>query len=349
MNRKVISEISRVKELMGVVNENIESVLKGGKVLRRGSKGPDVEKLQKLLIEMGYDLGDFGPNKDGVDGSFGPTVDKIIREFQGKNDLKVDGKVGKDTLSKMISVGQSTIPNFTSVLDSIGISIDTVKDLLSGIGSLFGGTEPDKTKDHFVFYFSFPGYEPRYDGSGGWFEEALDWVRAHTPEAMQSFLGKEGTYGSMGHAGVALINSTGTIDIYEFGRYSGAKKGMGIKKHSRTKGAKIQDGKIINLEQVCSLVKNNAQGHAKDYKMEGVAVPITKEGYGKGMEYAKSVTSKGYEIFDFDSADDDANCATFGLEVVRAATGSGREYCLPNPGAGLKVVQMFRGSMSTSC
>jgi len=344
MNRKILTEVSRMKEIMGLVTENIDSVISQGKVLRKGSTGPDVEELQRMFKNLGYDLGTFGPNKDGIDGKYGDTMDRVVREFQQKNNLTVDGKVGKNTLTKMIEVGQSSLGTafFKNLTTSPEKLLDFVKDLV-------GLDTKDEVKDHFVFYFSFPGYEPRYDGSGGWFEDALDWVRARTPEAMQSILGKEGTYGSMGHAGVALINSTGTIDIYEFGRYSGAKKGMGIKKHSRTKGAKIVNGKIENLESVCSLVKNNAQGHAKDYEMDGVAVPITKEGYGKGMQYAKSVTSKGYEIFDFDSADDDANCATFGLEVVRAATGSGREYCLPNPGAGLKVVQMYRGSMSTSC
>jgi len=342
MNKRILNEVSRMKEIMGLVTENIESVMSQGKVLRKGNTGADVEELQRMFKNLGYDIGTFGPNKDGVDGKYGDTMVRIVREFQNKHGLQVDGKVGKNTLTKIIEVGQSSFGSefFKNLTTSHQKLVDFVKDLVGG---------DTEVKDHFVFYFSFPGYEPRYDGSGGWFEDALDWVRAHTPDAIQSILGKEGTYGSMGHAGVALINSTGTIDIYEFGRYSGAGKGMGIKKHSKTKGADIQDGKIVNLEQVCSHVKNNAQGHAKEYKMQGVAVPLSKEGYTKGIQYANSVTSKEYEIFDFDSGDEDANCATFGLEVVRAATGSGSEYCLPNPGAGLRIVQMYSGSQSTSC
>ena len=166
MNRRVISEISRVKELMGVINENIESVLTGGKVLRKGSKGPDVEKLQKLLIKMGYDLGDFGPNKDGVDGSFGPTVDKIIREFQDKNGLKVDGKVGKNTLSSMISFGIQKIPDFLKI--SL-IKLVLERQLWYAIENLFGGEKDKSPKDHFVFYFAFPGYQPKFDKTNrGW-------------------------------------------------------------------------------------------------------------------------------------------------------------------------------------
>ena len=44
------------------------------------------------------------------------------------------------------------------------------------------------------------------------FEEFTDW-------SIESFLGEKGTYGFMGHAGVALINSSGNVSIFEFGRY----------------------------------------------------------------------------------------------------------------------------------
>jgi len=355
MNRKVISEISRVKELMGVINENIESVLEGGKVLRKGSRGPDVEKLQKLLIEMGYDLGEFGPNKDGVDGSFGPTVDKIVREFQGQNDLKVDGKVGKDTLSKMISVGQSKIPNFFNFLDDIGLNIDTIGGLVTGLEKLMGGTK--EGKDHFVIYFAFPGYQPRFDETDedGFIESAFKWARSKAKEFgfdyESTFLGKDGTYGKMGHAGVALVNSQGKINIFEFGRYDSEKssKGIGVVKKAVTSGAKVKDGKIVNLDEVCNAIKRKAAGQAKQYDMKAVAIPVTKEGYEKGLSYAKNQTDKKYQILDLDTGDKDANCATFGLEVVRATTGSGNEYCLPNPSAGIKVAQMYSGAQTSEC
>ena len=355
MNRKVISEISRVKEIMGVINENIESVLKGGKVLRRGSKGPDVEKLQKLLIKMGYDLGDFGPNKDGVDGSFGGTVDGIVRKFQGENDLKVDGKVGKNTLSKMLTVGSDVIPNFLNFLGDIGLNVDTVSKMITGLSNLFGGS--NKVKDHFVVYFAFPGYQPRFDegNEDGWIESAFKWIRSKAEEfdfdVESTFIGEKGTYGKMGHAGVALINSQGKINIFEFGRYDREKssKGIGVVKRASTSGAKIKDGKIINLDSVCSAIKNNAAGKAKEYEMKLVSIPVTKEGYEKGLSYAKNETDKKYQIIDLDTGDKDANCATFGLEVVRATTGSGSEYCLPNPNAGIRVAKMYSGAQTSEC
>jgi hypothetical protein len=221
----------------------------------------------------------------------------------------------------------------------------------------FSKDKDEVNKDHFVFYFSLPKYEPKFDKSSkGWFENALDWARETFPQKVLDGLlwpvggiGKKGTYGPAGHAGVALINPAGTIDIYEFGRYEGATKGMGITIHKTVRGAKIVDGEIENLEDVCSIVKKNAQSPAQQYDMKGVAIPITKEGYNKGKQYADSIKSKKYQIFDFTTGDKDANCATFGLEVVRAATGSGVEKCFPSPGAAITIAKTYRGSESTNC
>lgn len=345
MKKNIIVEISRMKEIMGLLNENLETVLTQGKVLKKGSVGEDVKELQQIFKKLGYDLGTFGPNKDGIDGKYGDTMDRVVRDFQDKNGLNVDGKVGKNTLSKLLEVSKES--GLTSFIESLGTGklIELGKEMFD---SVFGSSD-EKPKNHFVFYFSFPEYEPRYENKTGWFEQALDWVRARTPEGLSSFLGKEGTYGAMGHAGVALINPQGKIYIFEFGRYAGSGKGMGIVKSKVVSGAKIENGVIKNLQDVCSIVKNNAQGHAKDYKMQGVAVPITQEGFSQGISAAKSKAQKPYEIFDFDTGDEDSNCATFGLEIVRTATGSGNEYCLPNPGAGLRVVQTYKGSQTTEC
>lgn len=54
------------------------------KVLKRGSRGEDVKKLQALLFLM-------------VDGIFGPLTEEAVKEFQKANGLKVDGIVGVNT------------------------------------------------------------------------------------------------------------------------------------------------------------------------------------------------------------------------------------------------------------
>lgn len=66
----------------------------GGAVLRLGSKGPEVERLQAKLKRV-Y------PSYAGhlvVDGDFGPATEKVVREFQSRAKLGVDGVAGPATL-----------------------------------------------------------------------------------------------------------------------------------------------------------------------------------------------------------------------------------------------------------
>ena len=71
--------------------------------LRKGDKGTYVTELQSDLVKLGYNLGTFGPNKDGVDGSFGQKTEDAVKDFQrthkdasGKQ-LAADGVVGTNT------------------------------------------------------------------------------------------------------------------------------------------------------------------------------------------------------------------------------------------------------------
>lgn len=46
------------------------------------SYDPNVEKIQRVLIKKGHDLGKFGPNNDGVDGKLGPlTIKALEKQF----------------------------------------------------------------------------------------------------------------------------------------------------------------------------------------------------------------------------------------------------------------------------
>lgn len=54
-----------------------------------GSTGSDVEKLQKSLNSMGYNL--------DVDGKFGEKTRNAVKDYQRKNNLTVDGIVGENT------------------------------------------------------------------------------------------------------------------------------------------------------------------------------------------------------------------------------------------------------------
>ena len=66
-------------------------------ILKKGAKGYQVKTLQRLLISLGYDLGNYG-----ADGDFGSRTDASVRAYQKKNDLIVDGVVGQDTWRKLL-------------------------------------------------------------------------------------------------------------------------------------------------------------------------------------------------------------------------------------------------------
>jgi peptidoglycan hydrolase-like protein with peptidoglycan-binding domain len=51
-------------------------------LLRYGDSGSEVEKLQRLLVVMGFDLGNNGSNRDGVDGDYGSKTETAVRHFQ---------------------------------------------------------------------------------------------------------------------------------------------------------------------------------------------------------------------------------------------------------------------------
>ena len=62
-------------------------------VLKKGSKGENVKKLQQTLKAKGY--------KVSADGAFGANTEKAVKAFQKKSGLKADGVVGKTTATKL--------------------------------------------------------------------------------------------------------------------------------------------------------------------------------------------------------------------------------------------------------
>ncbi|WP_144378545.1 peptidoglycan-binding domain-containing protein [Mesorhizobium amorphae] len=64
-------------------------------VLVKGNKGPDVERLQKLLVANGAKL--------VVDADFGDRTEKAVRSFQKAARITVDGKVGAQTWEGLLS------------------------------------------------------------------------------------------------------------------------------------------------------------------------------------------------------------------------------------------------------
>lgn len=95
-----ISNITRRKDLVAVCRfENVSrETLKVAKpTLRRGSRGMEVENLQKCLNR-------FGNYKLKIDGSFGLNTYNVLCNFQLRTQLKVDGIYGQHSYDKMRSI-----------------------------------------------------------------------------------------------------------------------------------------------------------------------------------------------------------------------------------------------------
>lgn len=65
--------------------------------IRKGSKNNYVTILQTNLKKLGYNLGTYGENKDGIDGDYGTKTVNAVRAFQKKVNIKVDGICGPKT------------------------------------------------------------------------------------------------------------------------------------------------------------------------------------------------------------------------------------------------------------
>lgn len=70
-----------------VGDATLETVFKGTITLQAGSPNASVTKVQQALIDRGYDLGTFGPKKDGVDGKYGDKTSEAVMKFKVDENL----------------------------------------------------------------------------------------------------------------------------------------------------------------------------------------------------------------------------------------------------------------------
>ena len=69
---------------------NIDEADQSEPVLRVGSSGLPVRRLQSRMSAVGFDTG-------GVDGRFSPTTETAVRQLQQRAGIRVDGGVGPQT------------------------------------------------------------------------------------------------------------------------------------------------------------------------------------------------------------------------------------------------------------
>ena len=68
------------------------------RILKHGSRGADVKKLQKLLNARG-----LSPHPIVIDGVFGPTTLTAVKKFQRQAHLHIDGVVGGKTWDRLFA------------------------------------------------------------------------------------------------------------------------------------------------------------------------------------------------------------------------------------------------------
>jgi peptidoglycan hydrolase-like protein with peptidoglycan-binding domain len=109
--------------------------------LRPGARGPEVERLQRLLSMRGHDVG-------ALDGAFGPRTTAAVKAFQGARGLSIDGIVGVATwralgatapLAPSRPTGAATPPTYFAFASDIGrggkaIDVQKVRDVVSRHG-----------------------------------------------------------------------------------------------------------------------------------------------------------------------------------------------------------------------
>lgn len=103
MNKKQLKPINKVIPLASLKDVNINlPELKDidFRIIGLGSSGEDVEFVQGVLDDLGYDLGIHG-----IDGKFGPDTKNAVEKYQEDNNLKIDGIVGPETYGSLFKIG----------------------------------------------------------------------------------------------------------------------------------------------------------------------------------------------------------------------------------------------------
>ena len=106
-------------------------------LLKVGSKGDDVKKLQAGLNSLGFQCGT-------PDGAFGPKTEDAVEAFQEANDLYGDGVAGNNTIAKFnekvaaefkIALNTAPKPAIAETSDKIGFASVQADSKFGGFGS----------------------------------------------------------------------------------------------------------------------------------------------------------------------------------------------------------------------
>ena len=176
----------------------------------------------------------------------------------------------------------------------------------------------------YLMIIAFPDYEPRVDKG-----ETVSWIEKSAIRTQTGEWPREGTYGKIGHAGIALISKLGYVKLFEFGRYY-TKKGEGrVISKFLGKIANIDaSGRFLNATEVAKKVKANTQGDGPRLNMVTAVVPVPD--LEQARAFAEGPAIREYEAVDM-SQGGAANCGTFAIDTAKAGGVPIGDFCTPMP------------------
>lgn len=169
--RLVSQKLNEEITLTGEKISDFDIDLEGNIVRRWSDNNPEhVERIQRMLKSLDYELGPYGPNKDGVDGIYGPFTEDAVKEFQedempGQPDQH-DGVMGPITYSLLKSkvdekseeegVEVDTMLSMASMVDGIGKDkeddgIESIDDYLSKKDPMVKGKNGNLSLDDLTY------------------------------------------------------------------------------------------------------------------------------------------------------------------------------------------------------
>lgn len=98
----------------------------------------DIKKIQNALLKLEYDLGTFGPKKDGVDGELGTKTNDAIADWKSKNNVPADAPLDKSLLDSITKGSKYKTSKGKSVASK-------AKDAVTS-GSTANASKPSKVK-----------------------------------------------------------------------------------------------------------------------------------------------------------------------------------------------------------
>ena len=117
-----------------------------GYIITMGSRGEDVVKVQRRLMDLGYEV------SGGADGQYGSGARNAVRAFQKDHGLDIDGDVGEKTWYALFPKQQTTIeyPNYLISMGMSDANVKMIQKRLSDLGFSIGnidGIFGEKTKN----------------------------------------------------------------------------------------------------------------------------------------------------------------------------------------------------------